>query len=395
MLSQSQRHWIDLRTHDARFLLWTAASILGLGILVSFAVSGIDPVNNFVAESLEPDLSQPDAPDPETPSPGDPIPEGPSPWEEIEGQARQGEWLDVFLAIPKAMVEGWRSRASIGLAFLVCGCWLAFSLQAIQTPNLHSLRSWACFVGIPLGVLSIWGTLFLLVWQEQFWGLTESEELVPGLRFFILGVGFREEFSKFVCFLPLLPFVLFSRDELAAFITAGCVGLGFALEENIGYFTREWATSTLGRMMTAAPLHMSLTALVGLAAYRACRWPKQWGAHFFGVLGAAILAHGLYDAFIVLPDLVEYNILASIIFILIVWQFFRELKELRKMRRESFSLSANFVICTSTVVAATLVVLSSWLGIHLAAKVLIPSLISQALMAYLFLREMPESLVTV
>jgi len=369
-----------------------AAMILGLGVVLGFVLAGSPPAASD--EALQ--VATPDVPVPVDP-PDLPReqPVGDDPWDKVEQQAKSGEWLKVWKTIPAIMLHRASDTGFVLLALLTGLCWLVFLLQAGQIQQWLSVRLAAPLLAIPLGIASVWLTLFLVIWQEHYWGLERNYELIPGLRFFILGVGFREEFSKLICFLPLLAWTVWRRDELAAFVAAACVGVGFAMEENVGYIDSSAGTATLGRLLMAAPLHLSLTGLAGLAAYRACRWPKEWGSYALGVFGAVAIIHGLYDAFIVLPDLSDYSIVASIIFILVVRQFFVELKNLRVRGRDFCSLSANFAFCTSLVVAATFVVLSSHFGTQVAAKLLFPALLSQAIMAYLFFREMPESLVTV
>jgi hypothetical protein len=57
-------------------------------------------------------------------------------------------------------------------------------------------------------------------------------------------------------------------------------------------------------------------------------------------------------------------------------------------------LTANFLCGVSLVTAVTFVYLSGQLGAALAADLLVPELLSTALMVFMFLREMPGSLVT-
>jgi RsiW-degrading membrane proteinase PrsW (M82 family) len=274
-------------------------------------------------------------------------------------------------------------------------CWLAFLLQAIQIRSRWDHRLWTPIAGLALGVLSIWPTLFLIYWQEHRWGIVESEELQGGLRFFLLGVGLREELSKLLCFLPLLPILVRRRDELGALLVAGSVGIGFSMEENVAYISQSVGVDTMGRLLTAGPFHMSLTGLLGLAAYRACVWPREWGPQFVAFAVLAVVAHGLYDAFIVIPALADFNLATSVIFILTVYQFFRELRNLRAVQRDTISLTANFLFCVSTVAAVTFVCLSALVGWQLAFDALAIGVVTQAVMVYLFLREMPETMVRV
>lgn len=401
MLTNAQRRWLDCNTRRADFL-WK----WGLGILAAGLVIGI-----LVDQSVTAWMESPQQANPLDPQPQEPQPEEPEQplqpqddtqwqeqnehWEKIITHAQRGEWGQVFLAIPRSMMLGWTSLGTTSLALLTGLCWMMFLLQTIQPDREPRFRVLACFVGLLLGVVSIWFTLFLLLYQEIGWGLEQSEELIPGIRFFVLGVGFREELSKLICFLPLLPWIVRQRDELAALIVAGCVGLGFAMEENVGYIFRSAGSGTLGRLLMPAPIHIALTGLVGLAAYRACRWPKEWGGQAVAVFLGAVLVHGAYDAFAALPALLEYNIVSYILFCLMQWQFFRELRELRTDRRELVSLSANFITCVALVAAATFVYLSAATGWRGALDIMFMSVLGQAMMVYLFLREMPESLVTV
>jgi RsiW-degrading membrane proteinase PrsW (M82 family) len=316
-------------------------------------------------------------------------------WRELERLGRLGEWGVVWWGIPRTFLMRWANWPLTALAMLTGACWMSFLLQAAQIRRWRDVRLWAPLAGLALGVLSVWPTMFLLLWQEARWGLEGGETLADGLRLNILGVGLREEAAKLVCFAPLLPFLVRARDELAALVAAGSVGVGFAMAENVTYIAGSAGTATLSRLLTPAPLHMTLTGLAGLAAYRACRWPKDWGPPFVAMFGVVVLAHGFYDAFLSVPALADYAIAASIIFILLAYQFFRELRPLRNVRREPVSLTANFLFCVSLVAAATFVYLAAAIGLRPAMDAMAMGVLGEAVMVYLFLREMPETMVTV
>lgn len=316
-------------------------------------------------------------------------------WDLLEKLADNGEWLAVWRGIPRAVIGSWRNLGVAALAVLTGACWLAFSMQAIQPRTRRDGRLWLPLVAAALGVLSIWPTVFLIFWQERAWSLTDSELLAPGLRYNILGVGLREEAAKFVCFLPLLPWCVKRRDELAALVLAGCVGIGFAAEENVNYIWSSMGSSTLLRLLMPAPLHMAMTGLIGLAAYRACIWPKEWGPLFVATFGVVVLGHGLYNSCASLPALEEFSLAASLIFVALAYQYFRELRPKQALRVEPVSLTANFLFCVCTVAAATFIYLCAVVGWRGAANVLFAGIVSQAVMVYLFLREMPETMVSV
>ena len=216
-----------------------------------------------------------------------------------------------------------------------------------------------------------------------------------GLRFYILGVGLPEELAKLLCFLPLVPLLLRIRSDLAALMAAACVGLGFAIVENMSYFHHSSGGDVVGRFLTANPMHMTLTGVAGLAAYRAARDPRSWGPQALAMIALMILAHGLYDASIAIPDLADVSLLGTIIFALVVYQFFRELRDLRPRRVETVSLTATFLAGVSLVTAATFIYMSGLLGLQPACDAMAVNVLSLSLMAYLFLREMPDTMVTV
>ena len=322
------------------------------------------------------------------------IESGSSPGNDLNQLALEGRWWQLWWKLP-GVIYRHSNRGVVALALLSGCCWWIFLWQAMHLPNWRTLSFWGAVVAVPLGILSIWPTLFLSLWFEHAWDFGESLELIPGIRYFVLSVGVREEFSKLLCLLPLLPALLAIRSELSALVISACVGLGFAIEENISYFERSGGTSSVGRFLLANPMHITLTGIAGLMLYRACRNPSAWGAHAAGVFGMLIFAHGLYDAFFALPALADYSLISFIVFAVVIYQFFRELRDLRKRRGETVSLSATFLCGVCLVVAATFVYLSATSGMKPAFDLLVDSIVGLAVMVYLFLREMPESMVTV
>jgi len=378
------RSYLQTKTRQPEFLwrmvLWILAVGVGLG---------------FVAERVyQPDATKFEATKSDTTKPEEKV-RGRDAWDQLESLAEQREWSQLWWALPKVAYFRADGPGPVVLAVIAGCCWFVFLWQAMKLPGLRDLQLWCALLAIPLGVLSIWPTLFWSYWQEQVWNLHESQELIPGVRYFVLSVGLREELAKLLCLLPLMPILLRLRNELTTLLVSGCVGLGFAIEENVGYFTSSAGTSTLGRFLSANPLHITLTALAGLALYRALQNPKRWGSHSLGVFGMLVFAHGLYDTFIVVPALAEYSLFGMIIFALVIYQFFRELRELRPSQGDTISLSANFLCGVSLLTAATFVYLSATLGMSVAFDSLAAGVIGQAVMVYLFLREMPETMVSV
>ncbi len=367
------QHYLRVKTRDPAFLWRMVLSILALGVLVGWGVEmwqGGAPEFGFRFHDL-------------------------SEWEKLESLAEGGHWWQVWWEVPREIFSDFSRPGVVALAVLTGCCWLVFLLQAMRVNRFSDWRLWGALAAIGLGVLSIWPTGFLILWQEYAWNLQESQELVPGLRYNILGIGLREEVAKLICLLPLMIVIVPRRDESAALLLSACVGLGFAIEENIGYFTHSLGMSSLGRFLTANPLHIAMTGLVGLAVYRAIRDVRSWGPQALAVFGLIVIAHGLYDAAITLPDLAKHGLLGTIVFALVVFAFFHELRTLRTKGSETISLTATFLAGVSLLAAATFVYVSSVAGVAAAANTLMTDVLGLAVMVYLFLREMPESMVRV
>ncbi len=367
------RHYLRIKTRSPAFLLRMAIGILAVGAVGALVMEG-----RLRHEDL----------------PGDAVLFNAA-VEHLEQLAAAGDWTALWWSLPNVVFNRLSFSAPTALAALAGCSWFAFCLQAAQVRRGCDPLWWLLPLAVVLGGLSIWPTHFLSLWIEHRWNVHASNELVGGLRFYIVGVGLPEEAAKLLCFLPLVPILLRMRSDLAALMTGGCVGLGFAIAENINYFRSSQGADALGRFLTANPAHITLTGVAGLAAYRAIRDPRGWGSHAVAMIGLMIFAHGLYDATIAIPQLADVGILGSIVFALVVYQFFRELRDLRQPRVETISLTATFLAGVSTVSAAMFIYMSGVLGFEQACDVMAAEAISLSLMAYLFLREMPETMVNV
>jgi RsiW-degrading membrane proteinase PrsW (M82 family) len=314
----------------------------------------------------------------------------------LEDLAESGQWRELWWAIPKAILKRTQHAGPVDLAIFSGACWLAFCIQAAQLRSRLDAQLCAMSLSVVLGGLTVWPTHFFSLWIETRWKIQESLELAAGLRYCILGIGLPEELAKLLGFLPLVPLLLRRRSDLAALMTAACVGLGFAIVENMTYFRDSAGTSVVGRFLTANPFHMTLTGLAGLAVYRAARDPRGWGPNALAMLGLMVFAHGLYDATILLAvHLGELTLLGQIVFVLAVYQFFRELRDLQFRRAETISLTATFLAGVSLVTSVTFVYVSGLTTFQAACDTLAMNVLSLSLMAYVFLREMPETMVTV
>ena len=307
---------------------------------------------------------------------------------------RQGRWWDLFWRIPSTMAERLDDLPAVGLATVAAVAWWLFAVQAGQCCHAGGGRWWLTVAALGLGVLSIWPTTFLNYYMEHTWHLQPSEELVAGIRFYVVSVGLREELSKLLLLLPLAPFLWRRGNRLEILIVAACVGLGFAFFENIGYFSRSGQTSSMGRFLTANFFHMAATAIVGVHVLTGL--PAGLKDGLAGVLNGlavflvVVFAHGLYDAGIAVPQLAEFYLLPSLVYIFLAYQFFHELRQLRQPAGPEFSLTATFVIGLSLLASITFVMIATRGGWRAAGDVLVADVTALGGMVYLFLREIPN-----
>ncbi|MEM7146037.1 MAG: PrsW family glutamic-type intramembrane protease [Verrucomicrobiota bacterium] len=273
------------------------------------------------------------------------------------------------------------------LAVLACSIWFIILSQFARVTWLRLL---IYVLAVLAGVCSATATLFAVYLQEEFGGLTQGGNWIEHTIYFIVGVGVREEVIKLIFFLPFLPYLLIRRQHAEALVTAACVGLGFALQENIGYYERSDASNAIGRFITANFLHLSLTGLLGYALYKmGCHFKRYW-EEFVGTFIFVVVVHGAYDAFLVVPELQEYSLLAIILFVVIAYRFFDVVESVREHRRLTISPLAVFLIGFSILVGVSMnyVALESPLRATILAVGY--ALVSSAPIAFVYIKRFRE-----
>jgi RsiW-degrading membrane proteinase PrsW (M82 family) len=255
-----------------------------------------------------------------------------------------------------------------------------------------SLSVWPLALpALVLGALSAHATLLFIYWQEYQLGFEMGAGIVSQLIYCVLGIGLREEALKLLLFVPLIPFLL-KRDDLEILTVAGLVGLGFAIEENIGYFTGSAGTSALGRFVTANFLHIALTAMCGLTLVRAIVHRGEDIAHAANTFALAVAIHGLYDAFLMVYAFSDYSFLAMTVFVLMGYQYFGWLRHLRDEWRDPVSITFIFTLGVVFVTGLSFALYAWEVGPSLAFQSIGFEVIGIAIILIMFFREIPETL---
>lgn len=242
---------------------------------------------------------------------------------------------------------------------------LAASLWYSVFVRFGDRRPWRWLTPIPAviaGALSVGPTIMLVHYQDTVMGLTEHGGFPRDLIYYVAGVGLREELCKLALFALFLPWLLRRRDPLKALLTGAFVGLGFALEENFGYYMRAGFDVATGRLLTANFFHAALTAPAALALYEMIRTRFAKAEQFIGTFIAVVLAHGIYDwAFTggqSLPFVGDISLISMVTLAFLANHFFHEVETMARPSGSVISLLSIFVVGSSLVVAISLVMVA-------------------------------------
>ena len=270
------------------------------------------------------------------------------------------------------------------LALLAALLWYAIFISF--TPRHHSWRWLRYAPAIVAGVASVAPTLALVYYQEITMGFVNEGGFPHDLIYYVVGVGVREEVCKLAVFALFLPRLLKKRDPTAALLTGACVGLGFAWEENTGYYSSQGVSVAIGRFLTANFMHASMTGIAGLALYQMVRTRFGSAERFIATFFIIIAAHGLYDwtqtAHVSLPDVGDLSIFSVVILALLAHHFFDELHQFAELRVGTVSLVAVFVLGVAVLMSVSFILVAASsgsaaavLGVAVEAVSLVPIMV--------------------
>lgn len=305
----------------------------------------------------------------------------------LDFAVHERDWLRVLLwAWPAGYsnVSAW----PVALALLagILWFWISTRLGRIHDDDVSG-RVLLYVTAFVLGVLSVYPTLITLTIEEEFFALRELGQFVPDLIYYVFGVGLREEGCKMLLFLPLLPALLRRGSRIEAMTCGALVGLGFAAEENIGYFTGDAGSAPISRFLTANFLHMSLTALVALAAFDTLRKRATSRDAFNVVFPLAVGIHGAYDFCLTTRELPLSSIISIVLLIIIARRFLRQLliASSREEERDALNL---FVASMAAITGAAYIYATTLVGPSEAFKLIALGTLSVAVMIFIFVREL-------
>jgi RsiW-degrading membrane proteinase PrsW (M82 family) len=296
----------------------------------------------------------------------------------------------LFRALWQLERDRWMQGAAVPLALLAAAIWY---IILIHTASREPLRWWRYLPGVFAGIASVW----LLHWWQGTLNYGRDPERAASLSGeileWIMHVGLPEECAKIVLFSFFLPVLLHYRSSVKAALTAGCVGLGFALDENLHFSLDYGPQVVIERLLQANFIHVSLTGILGWHLYELFRSRFHHATAFLTVFCAVVAAHGIYDFSLGNAARVWGFDLAHIIILALCARFYLHLLHENERGHPAglaISRTSVFVLGTALLGGMLMIVmvwkLQSFKGITLVLE----QLVGVALVGLLYIREWRE-----
>jgi protease PrsW len=240
-------------------------------------------------------------------------------------------------------------------------------------------------VAFVLGIASVFPTVFLIAVEEAKLRLVETGDPARDILFFIFGVGLREEASKLLLFLPLLPILRRWGDKLDVLVCGAMVGLGFAAEENLNYLAQENLHTGLGRFLTANFFHMALTGTLASALDDFVADREKHAAAFSRTSLFVVAIHGGYD-FLLSHEEYGGTYFAMTAFVFLTRAFLGAVDSARLRADRGITPLHAFVVAVAVVTGVSLAYAVMAVGPQAALLIMGSGLLGEAIIVYVFVR---------
>ncbi len=273
----------------------------------------------------------------------------------------------------------------VALALIAGALWFWIATRLGRIHDGVRGRIFLYALSFVLGVLSIYPTIILGTIENEL-GFVEVGQYVPDFIYNVFGIGLPEEACKAILFLPLLRILLRRGSRIEAMTCGALVGLGFAAEENIGYFGHG-ADAALSRFLSANFLHMALTALVALSMFDTLRKRETRYDTFKVVFPLAVAVHGAYDFCLGVND-VAFSFLISIVLLIVIAQRFLRQLLIASSREDERAVLNIFVGAMAAITGAAYIYGTTLVGPLEALRLIALGAASVAAVIIMFVREL-------
>jgi RsiW-degrading membrane proteinase PrsW (M82 family) len=308
---------------------------------------------------------------------------------------KTGSYFKMLYYLTKSELSHYSLKAVV-CCVLAGFCWVIFLTHLGHGWFWSRKEQLMILVAFGLGFLSTHFCLGVVVVQDHligFDGNNETKTTVFNFAYCVFGIGLREELCKMLFFMPLLPFLVKVKENYKILVYCSLIGLGFAVEENIGYSMRYANDPVLmGRFLTANFLHMMLTGYICYYLTLAFkRKGKAWD-DFTTALVKMIVIHGIYDFFLIDPKMKAegFYFFSMMIAIYMSMQYIRLLLYSSPPSHHYVSLTRVFTAVLCVAVGLSLFMLSVDAGVKASIKLIFAGMLTNAIFAYMFFREFDE-----
>ncbi|AKV01668.1 hypothetical protein AKJ09_08331 [Labilithrix luteola] len=277
------------------------------------------------------------------------------------------------------------SRASLVLAATAALAWMVFCFRLGKMGERPRFKLPMYLVAFVLGVVSVVPTMLLIAVEEATLRLVETGDAARDVIYFVFGVGLREEASKLLLFLPLLPVLRKWGNKLDVLVCGALVGLGFAAEENLGYLASGNLQTGLGRFLTANFFHMAMTGILATALDDFLADRERYASDFSRVSVMVVALHGAYD-FLLSHDEFGGGYMAMAVFVFLAKLFLDAVDVARRRVDRGVSILQTFVLALAIVTGVGFVYAASLVGPAHAAVAMGGGLLGEAIIVFVFVR---------
>lgn len=294
------------------------------------------------------------------------------------------DWRAAALHLPKV----WAPRldgTGLAMSAITALGWAFFCARLGKLGARVRFRLPMYVAAFALGIASVVPTVLLIAIEEAALRLVETGDPARDILFFVFGVGLREEASKLLLFLPLLPILRRWGDKLDVLVCGALVGLGFAAEENLNYLAQENLQTGLGRFLTANFFHMAMTGTLASAVDDFVADPEKHASAFMRTSLFVVVIHGAYD-FLLSHESFGGTYLAMTAFVLLTKLFLESVDSARRRADRGLTPLHAFIFAVSVVTGASLAFATIAVGPKMAILVMGSGLLGQAIIVYMFVR---------
>ncbi|MBS2014254.1 MAG: PrsW family intramembrane metalloprotease [Deltaproteobacteria bacterium] len=286
------------------------------------------------------------------------------------------------------LVVAWRPHLTLTtgiMAGVAAIAWAFFCARLGRIGERPKRRLAFYVIAFALGVLSVVPTALIIAVEEAKLKLVVTGDALRDALFFVFGVGLREEASKLLLFVPLLPFLRKWGEKLDVLVCGSLVGLGFAAEENLNYLAGGDLHTGLARFLTANFMHMAMTGILASALDDFVTDRERNAADFSRTTIMVVGMHGAYD-FLLSHEEMGGSYIAMAVFFFLVRMFLEKVETVRRKADGGFSLSHAFIVALGVVTGTTAVYAVAAVGPAQGAIVLAEGLLGIAVLVYAFVR---------